>query len=65
MFLFLRGTNERILGDVDRTGATSRSQPTDGDIVVMTVASHYHVGRVQLQGKPWVSIEAMDSSPTR
>jgi hypothetical protein len=36
-------------------------QPADGDIVVTKVASHFHVGRVQAEGKPWTSIEVMNS----
>jgi len=39
---------------------TPRRHPTAGDIVVTKVANHYHVGRVEAEGKPWASIEAMD-----
>ena len=34
--------------------------PATGDVVVTKVANHYHVGRVEAEGKPWVSIETTD-----
>ena len=39
---------------------TPGRHPAEGDVVVTKVANHYHVGRVQAEGKPWASIEATD-----
>ena len=35
-------------------------QPTAGDIVVTKVANHYHVGRVEADGRPRASIRTLD-----
>lgn len=35
-------------------------QPIAGDVVVTKIANHYHVSRVQAEGKPWASIKEMD-----
>ena len=43
----------------ERTG-TAHLDAVAGDVVVVKVAAHYHVGRVDAEGKPWVSIEAVD-----
>jgi hypothetical protein len=37
-----------------------KSRPVAGDVVVTKVANHYHVGRVEAEGKPLASIQAMD-----
>ena len=39
---------------------TPRRQPVDGDIVVTKVADHYQMARVQADGRPWASIQALD-----
>jgi hypothetical protein len=46
--------------DGDQPPITSQ-HPAAGDIVVTRVANHYHVSRVLLEGRPWVSIQAFDS----
>lgn len=35
-------------------------QPVAGDVVVTKVADRYHLGRVQVPGRPWASIKETD-----
>lgn len=35
--------------------------PIAGDLVVTRVASHYEVSRVVIKGRPWVTINTIDS----
>ena len=44
----------------EANGPRQARHPTAGDIVVTKVANHYHVGRVEAEGKPWTSIQTMD-----
>jgi hypothetical protein len=45
---------------VDRHGRSSPRHPAAaGDIVVMKLADHYYIGRVQGDGEPFAAIEVM------
>jgi hypothetical protein len=41
-------------------GGEQGRHPVTGDVVVTKVAEHYHVGRVQAEGTPSVSIQQVD-----